>query len=43
MYENQLLPVKWVNELRAHTRATQVLLLQLVVEKDPQRKRRPKK
>ena len=36
MYEDQLLPVKWINELRAHTRATQALLLQLVVEKNPQ-------
>ena len=38
MYHNQLLPVKYVNELRAHVRATQVLLLQLVVEKDPQQR-----
>ena len=38
LYEDQLLPVKHINSLRADTRATQVYLLQLTIEKDPQKR-----
>ena len=35
MYEDQLLPVKWINDLRAQSRASESLLKELMLTTDP--------
>ena len=35
MYEDQLLPVKWVNDFRAQSRASELLMKQLMLTTDP--------
>lgn len=34
MYKDQLLPVKWVNEIRAHSRSNEAMLLEIVLSSD---------
>ena len=35
MYEDQLLPVKWINDLRAQSRASESLMKELMLTTDP--------
>ncbi|MED4354659.1 methyl-accepting chemotaxis protein [Schinkia azotoformans] len=34
MYENNLLPIKWINDLRAQTRANEALMKEMMITKD---------
>lgn len=40
IYEQKMLPVKWINEARAHTRANQANSLKLVIIEDPKKRER---
>ena len=35
MYEDHLLPVKWINDLRAQSRANEALLKEMMLTTDP--------
>jgi methyl-accepting chemotaxis protein len=38
MYQEQLLPIKWINELRSNNRANEAIVFQMILQKDPNKR-----